>query len=315
MQRAAQRDDRDDQRVQRDRRTGWLRSALVCAAAVPVVFAAAGCSSDSGSSDAKDSADAGQTASSGGAETSVSPTPTVEPAAYRKLPEACDVLSKKTLGELVPKGSKSGKEAKSGDIASRAGCSWNSLDNNGVKGSQFRWLNVSLLRFDSNTTQGSGEERAKAYYGKQVQGAQAVSGAKNTKSEPVTGAGDEATAVRYDLKKKEGSFKQQTVVVRVENVVVTLDYNGAGLAGEKAPDADALTKSAKKAAAEAADAVAEANGAGGTATASPSKSASKPATKSPSASSSKSASKSSSKSTSKSASKSASPSKSAVKKH
>ena len=57
--------------------------------------------------------------------------------------------------------------------------------------------------------------------------------------------------VRYDLKKKEGTFKQQTVVARVENVVVTLDYNGAGLAGEKAPSADTLAKHAEKAAKEA----------------------------------------------------------------
>ena len=72
--------------------------------------------------------------------------------------------------------------------------------------------------------------------------AQAVEGAKKAKTEPVPGTGDEATLVRYDLKKKEGVFKQQTVVTRVENVVLTLDYNGAGLAGDKTPDADGLEK-------------------------------------------------------------------------
>ncbi|MFE0508367.1 DUF3558 domain-containing protein [Streptomyces sp. NPDC058964] len=304
MQRAAQRDDRDDQRDQRDRRAGRLRRALVCAAAVPVVFVAAGCSSDSGS-DSKEGAGVGQTTSSDSGGSSVSASPTVQAAAYRKLPEACAVLSKKTLGELVPKGAKSGKEGLSDDATSRASCSWSSLDSNGVKGSQFRWLNVSLLRFDSDASRGSGEKQAQAYYGKQAQGAQAVSGAKNTKSEPVAGTGNEATAVRYDLKKKEGSFKQQTVVVRVENVVITLDYNGAGLAGEKTPDAGDLTKAAEKAAKEVVAAVTAANGQGtgssgsgtgsgkasGTAKPSPSRSASKSASPSASASPSKSASK------------------------
>ena len=100
--------------------------------------------------------------------------------------------------------------------------------------------------------------------------------------------GDEATAVSYDLKKKEGSFKQQTIVARVENVVVTLDYNGAGLAGDKSPSAADLLKDAKKAAKEAVAAVTASNkGEGADAGTSPSGSASKPA--SPSKSSSKSA--------------------------
>ena len=84
-----------------------------------------------------------------------------------------------------------------------------------------------------------------------------MEGAKSTKSEPVPGTGDEATAVRYDLKKKEGTFKQQTIVARVENVVVTLDYNGAGLAGDKSPSGDDLAKDAKKAAKEAVGAVSD----------------------------------------------------------
>ncbi|MDN0193457.1 DUF3558 family protein [Streptomyces sp. S.PNR 29] len=298
MQRRAQRDQGD----QRDQRAKRLNRVLVCAAAVPVMLVAAGCSSDSGSSKA------GGDASAAAASASASASPTVEAAAYSKLPEPCAVLSKKTLGDLVPEGKKSGKEGKSDDTATRGSCSWSSLDNNGVKGSQFRWLNVSLLRFDSDVSRGPGDKLAQEYYEKQVQDARSAEGAKNAKSEPVTGTGDEATLVRYDLKKKEGTFKQQTVVARVENVVVTVDYNGAGLAGEKTPDAGDLSKDAKKAAKEAVAAVASANGdgggSGGSASPSPSKSASKSA--SPSASASKSA--------SKSASPSASASESAAKK-
>ncbi|WP_460107000.1 DUF3558 domain-containing protein [Streptomyces sp. YKOK-J1] len=299
MQRAAQRNDRaHDQRAKR------LRRALVCAAAVPAVLITAACSSDSGDSADKGGDSARPTAGSGSSKPSASASPTVQPAAYHKLPEACAVLSKKTLTDLVPKGAKAGKEGSSDDTATRSSCSWNSLDNNGVKGSQFRWLNVSMLRFDSDAGRGSGDKQAHAYLTQQVEDAKTVSGAKNTRTEPVAGTGTEATLVRYDLKKKEGTFKQQTVVARVENVVVTLDYNGAGLAGEKTPSADDLAKDAQKAVKEAVASVSAANdggsgsGASAGGTASPSKSASK----------------SPSKQASKSPSSSASPSKSAAKK-
>ncbi|WP_251094438.1 DUF3558 domain-containing protein [Streptomyces sp. Caat 7-52] len=304
MQRAAQRDDR----AQQDQRAKRLRRALVCAAAVPAVLITAACSSDSGDSKAKSGEETTRSAD-GGSQPSASASPTVRAAAYQKLPEACSVVSKKTLTDLVPEGSKSGKKGSSDDPSSRASCAWDSLDNNGVKGSQFRWLNVALLRFDSDATRGAADEQAHAYYSQQVKDAQSVDGAKNVKVVPLSGTGAEASTVRYDLKKKEGLFKQQTVVARVENVVVTLDYNGAGLAGEKTPDADDLAKDAQKALKEVVAAVSSANGgsggsdsgsagSGSTGSASPSGSASKSASKAPS----------------KSSSSSASPSKSAAKK-
>ncbi|MFF3845473.1 DUF3558 domain-containing protein [Streptomyces sp. NPDC002328] len=295
MQRRAQRDDQHDHRDDRDRRgrrtqrVGGLNRALAAAAVLPVMLVAVGCSSDSGSGSG--SADANATQNTGadtaaGAGATVSAQPTVQAAAYKALPEACKALSKKTLTELVPKAGAAGKEGASKDTGARASCSWSSLQNNGVKGSQFRWLNVSLLRFESDAAS-SGDQQAQEYYAKQVKGAQAVSGAANAKTQALTGAGDQATTVRYDLKKTEGAFKQQTVVARVENVVVTLDYNGAGLAGDKTPSPDALTKSAEKAAKEVVAAVRSANGesanggatGGGSAT---SPSPSKPSTSSPS---------------------------------
>ncbi|WP_406354466.1 DUF3558 domain-containing protein [Streptomyces sp. NBC_00658] len=281
--------------VQRVGRVPRLTRILVSAAAVPVMLVAAGCSSDSGSDSGSGDAN-NSSGSSPDAQTSASASANaVQAAAYATLPESCSVLSDKTLGSLVPKAAKSGKKGTSDDASERGNCYWTSLDSNGVDGSQYRWLNVALLRFDSDT-RGSGDEQAHTYFEKQVTAAKAVTGAKNTKSAPVSGTGDEATAVSYDLKKKEGAFKQQTIVARVENVVVTLDYNGAGLAGEKTPSAATLLKSAEKAAKEAVAAVTAANKEGGaTASASPSKSATKSA------------------SPSKSASKSASPSKSATK--
>ncbi|ANS67070.1 hypothetical protein SLINC_4846 [Streptomyces lincolnensis] len=302
MQRPAQRDQGDQRAKRRGRGLGRV---LVCAAAVPVTLIVAGCSSDSGSGDADSGGKSADTAASA----SASPSPTVQAAVYKSLPKACGAVTKKTLGELVPKG-KSGKEGTADEADARSSCSWSSLDNNGVKGSQFRWLNVSLLRFESDTSRGSGEEQAQAYYDKQIQDAQSSAGAKNTKSKAVSGTGDAATTVTYDLKKKEGSFKQQTVVTRVENVVITLDYNGAGLAGEKTPSAESLTKLAEKATKEAVAAVSAANGegtGGDAGAASPSPSPSKGASKSPSPSASASASKAAS-------SKSPSPSPSASKK-
>ncbi|MEV0014251.1 DUF3558 family protein [Streptomyces tendae] len=281
MQLRAQRDQRDPQA----KRAKRLTRVLVGAAAVPVMLVAAGCSSDSGSDDGKDKA-----AEESAASKSASPSPTVQAAAFRELPEPCSAVTKKTLDDLVPKAG-SGKEGASNDTALRASCSWDSLDDNGVKGSQFRWLSVSMLRFESDVTRGEGDKLAGDYYQKQLKDAQGAEGAKSVKTAPVSGTGDEASVVRYDLKKKEGTFKQQTVVARVENVVVTVDFNGAGLAGDKTPDADDLVKDAQKAAKEAVAAVTKANGsaAGGTSSGapSPSKSSSGESSKSPSESSSK----------------------------
>ncbi|MEU6350242.1 DUF3558 family protein [Streptomyces sp. NPDC047072] len=279
MQRRAERD-------QSEKRAKRLSRVLVGAAVVPVMLVAAGCSSgsdgDSGSGSGGDTAAAG---TGPGASASASAAPTVQAAAYKSLPESCAVLTGKTLGELVPKAAKSGKKG-TAEAGTRGSCSWSSLANNGVKGSQFRWLNVSLLRFDSDSSRGSGEQQAQKYYEQQVQDAQAVEGAKNVKSQTVAGTGDVATLVRYDLKKKEGAFKQQTVVTRVENVVVTLDYNGAGLAGDKSPSADSLVKLAEKATKEAVASVSAANGegaaVGGSASPTPSKSASRTPSSSPS---------------------------------
>ncbi|MFJ4810031.1 DUF3558 domain-containing protein [Streptomyces longwoodensis] len=320
MQRRAQRDDQSDRtdrsepgvltdggdrRVRRASRAGGVNRALAAAAALPVLLFAAACSSDSGSDDSAGSggtaqADAGGSSAS---DPSASAAPTVQAAAFKALPKACATLSSKTLTELVPKAK--AKQGTSTDPQDRASCSWSSLDNNGVKGSQFRWLNVSLLRFESDATRGAGDRLAQEYYAKQVGDAQAVAGAKGTTSQAVPGTGDQATVVRYDLKKKEGAFKQQTVVARVENVVVTVDYNGAGLAGDKTPSADTLVKAAEKAAKEAVASVRAANGEGNGGAASGGSDGKPSASASPSTSSKA--------SSAPSASPSASPSKSAAK--
>jgi hypothetical protein len=206
----------------------------------------AGCSSDS--DDAKSSASASPSAKK--SETAV------EAAKYASLPDACASIGKKTIEDLVPKTkNKGGTPGKSSDTTSRGGCSWNGLDDNGVKGSQYRWLDVGFTRFESDQSLGSGAKRATAEYTKQVAKAQATEDAKKLSAEPVTGLGEQATSVTYGLKKSDEDFEYATIVTRTENVVVTLTYNGAGFAGAKSPSAADILKGAKKAAGEAVSAV------------------------------------------------------------
>ncbi|MEU1485942.1 DUF3558 domain-containing protein [Streptomyces sp. NPDC005752] len=266
-------------------------SRILACAAVPVMLVVAGCSSDSG--DAKSS---GASASPSAKKSE----PTVEAAKFSSLPDACESIGKKTIEDLVPKTkNKGGTPGKSSDTMSRGGCSWNGLDDNGVKGSQYRWLDVGFTRFKSDQSLGSGAERATAEYTKQVAKAQATEGAKKVSAEPATGPGEQATSVTYGLKKSDEDFEYATIVARTENVVVTLTYNGAGFAGAKSPSAADILKGAKKAAEEAVSAV----GGQKKSSASPSAEASSSSSKASDKSSSKPSDKSSSKASGKSSSK------------
>ncbi|MEU3654338.1 DUF3558 domain-containing protein [Streptomyces sp. NPDC032161] len=232
-----------------------LTRILACAA-VPVMLVVAGCSSDSGDKDTKDSG----SPSSSTAPDAPKSEPTVEPAKFAQLPNPCTSVGKKTITSLVPEAKpKNGTAAKSSDISYRAGCSWNGLDDKGVKGSQYRWLDVGFTRFDSDQTLGSGAERAQQDFTKQVVKAKAAEGAKKVAEAPVTGIGEQASRITYDLTKTSEDFKYATVVARTGNVVVTLTYNGAGYAGSKTPSAEDILKGAEKAAKEAVAAVAAAD--------------------------------------------------------
>jgi hypothetical protein len=212
----------------------------------------AGCSSDSG-----DKTESGSSESSASPSASKKAEPTVEPAKFAALPDPCKSITKKTVTSLVPAAkSKNGTAANSSDITSRAGCSWNGLDDNGVKGSQYRWLDVGFTRFESDQALGSGAKRAQQDFAKQVDKAKAAEGAKKVVEAPAAGIGDQATTIAYDLSKTGEDFKYATVVTRTENVVITLTYNGAGYAGAKTPAAGDIMKGAEKAAKEAVSAVA-----------------------------------------------------------
>ncbi|MFD5427046.1 DUF3558 domain-containing protein [Streptomyces sp. NPDC127084] len=239
-----------------------LTRILACAA-VPVMLVVAGCSSDSDSENKSDKTS--KSGNSPGSSSQQSPASkesaaTVAPAKYAKLPAPCKSLSAKTVEGLVPKvKNKAGTEGTSSDTTLRSGCSWNGLEDKGVKGSNYRWLDVSFLRYESDASLGSGEQRAQEAFKKEAAKTAATDGAKKVAKSPATGVGDEATAIAFELKKTDVTFKYATVVARTGNIVVTLGYNGAGYAGAKSPAAADLMKGAVKAAKEAAAAVATAN--------------------------------------------------------
>ncbi|WP_236242768.1 DUF3558 domain-containing protein [Streptomyces sp. CC228A] len=240
-----------------------LTRILACAAVVPALLVTAACSSDD--SDASGSSGAGATSSpAAGASAppspSAKPSPSVAPAKFAKLPDACRTLAEKTVDELVPEAKKKGgTPGQSTDLGARAACSWNGLDDKGVKGSDYRWIDVSLLRFESEQAIGSAEQRAQRKYTDKVAETQTLEGAKKVATAPAKGVGNEATTITYELRKTDADFRYAVVVARTENVVVTVSYNGTGYAGAKAPSNEDMVEGAVKAAQEAVAAVAKAN--------------------------------------------------------
>ncbi|TWG03893.1 DUF3558 family protein [Streptomyces brevispora] len=229
-----------------------LTRILACAA-VPVMLVVAGCSSDSDGE--KDKA-----SSSSPAPEATKSEAMVAAARFAELPDPCKSITASTAKSLVPAAKdKNGTPGRSSDTAARGSCSWNGLDDNGIKGSQYRWLDVGFTRFGSDQSLGSGADRAGDDLTKQIAKAKAAEGAKKLDAAPVSGIGETATRITYDLDKTGEDFKYATIVARTGNVVVTLTYNGAGYAGAKTPSADDIQKGAEKAAKEAVAAVATAN--------------------------------------------------------
>ncbi|WP_327681561.1 DUF3558 family protein [Streptomyces sp. NBC_00467] len=235
-----------------------LTRILACAA-VPVMLVVAGCSSDS---DGKKESGADKPAAASSQDSADAPKPqNIEPAKFAKLPDACDAITAKTIETLVPETkTKNGTAGKTSDTTTRGSCSWNGLEDKGVKGSQYRWLDVSFLRYESESSLGvSGQKRAEDNYAKEVAKAQAAQGAKNLRTSPAAGVGEDAKAIGYELKKTDEDFTYATIVTRTDNVVITLNYNGTGYAGAKPPAASDLMKGAITAAKQAVASVTAAN--------------------------------------------------------
>jgi hypothetical protein len=187
-----------------------------------------------------------------GSSAPTSATPTVAPAKFTTLPDACKTFSSKTIGKLVPKAKvKGGTAGASSDVGHRASCTWNGLDDKGVKGSEYRWLDISLTRFDSDPTLGSGEKRAVQEFSQEVSSARASRGASHPEATAGTGIGDQSTTVTYTAKQTGALFAYAVVVARTQNVVLSLTYNGAGYSGAKSPKTSDLIKDAVSAAKEA----------------------------------------------------------------
>ncbi len=236
-----------------------LTRVLACAAVVPVIFAAAGCSSDSDKGKGSGSDGGKKAGASASAKPSGKAAATLEKAAFATLPEPCKTLQAKTVETVVPEAKeKNGTATKSNDLNSRASCSWNGLDEDGLKGSQYRWLSVSLVRYESHASLGSANKRAEEQYKKQIETSKATEGAQNLKAEEAGGIGDQGTSVVYGVK-KDVDFSNTTIVARTQNVVVTLDYNGAAYEGAGAPDQAKLLQDAITAAKEVVASVGAAN--------------------------------------------------------
>ncbi|WP_406512533.1 DUF3558 family protein [Streptomyces sp. NBC_00161] len=233
-----------------------LTRVLACAA-VPVILTVAGCSSDSG----KDSGSGGdkKPGASSSAKPSGKASAALEKAAFATLPDPCKSVQTKTVETLVPEAKdKNGNATKSNDLTSRASCSWNGLDEDGLKGSQYRWLSISLVRYESHASLGGANKRAEDQFNKQVETAKTAEGAHDVKVEQAAGIGDQASSVVYGVK-KDVDFFNTTIVARTQNVVITLDYNGAAYEGAGAPDQAKLLENAIAAAKEAAASVGTAN--------------------------------------------------------
>ncbi|MGW0749966.1 DUF3558 family protein [Streptomyces sp. NPDC002587] len=233
-----------------------LTRVLACAA-VPVILTVAGCSSDSGKESGSDGGKKPSSASS--SKPSGKPSAALEKAAFATLPDPCKAVQGGTIDTLVPEAKdKNGSATKSNDLASRASCSWNGLDEDGLKGSQYRWLSISFFRYDSHASLGSANKRAEEQYNKQAELSKASEGAQNVKAEAAGGIGDQGTSVVYSVK-KDVDFFNTTIVARTQNVVITLDYNGAAYEGAGAPDQAKLLQDAIAAAKEAVASVDAAN--------------------------------------------------------
>ncbi|MGW5355660.1 DUF3558 domain-containing protein [Streptomyces sp. NPDC004031] len=243
--------------MERRRRTAPRRALLLaCAAAVPALLLA-GCSSGgsgSGSDSGSGSGGKGSTASAGkdtagGTTTAAAPAPEK----FATLPNACLSVGNATVTAIVPKAkSPAGTPATSDDAKDRAGCSWTG---NGPDGYQYRWLSVTLQRF-SSTPATPAETQAQQRYTDQAADLGKTSGAT---ASAVTGLGDQATSVAGKATVAKVTSQDDTLLVRTGNVLVIVEYNGAGLEGKKNPSASTVNANALRAAKEAVAAVAAAN--------------------------------------------------------
>lgn len=213
-------------------------------AAVPVLLLA-GCTgggSDSGSGDS-----GGEAADDQQPRTQA---PSPEPVRFTTLPEPCSTIGEDTVEQVVPKADpKRGDALSSGDTSTSGACLWSGLDDY-----QFRSLTVSLRRFDSDLAIGSGDERATEYVTQLVREVTGDAANKDVDEAQLAEPGEDgATSISYNVTKEsengdEQEYRQQRVVARTGNVVVTIDYSGAGFEDADNPSVESVKESAEMAA-------------------------------------------------------------------
>ncbi|MDT0442125.1 DUF3558 domain-containing protein [Streptomyces johnsoniae] len=210
-------------------------------AALPVMLVA-GCSSDSGDDTTDD-------------EPAPSASPTPDPVRFATLPEPCSTVGEETVGETVPEADPAaGETLSSSDTSASGACLWSGLDDY-----QFRSLTVALRRFDSDLSIGSGDERAGEYLQQMAEEVSGDDANRDVESAELAETGDAAVTMGYSVTKEsedgEQDYRQHRVVARTGNVVVTVDYSGAGFEGDDMPGADSVREAAETAAREAVAAV------------------------------------------------------------
>lgn len=239
--------------MERRRRTSKRRLAVLLAGATVPALLVAGCSSGSGGSSGSDSG--GGKDSSAAAGPSATTTPPPAPGRFATLPSSCKTLTKDTVSSLVPKAKHSGGTTTdtAGSGSTRGGCSWTG---NGKDGFQYRWLAVSLERYDSSPQLGAADLQAHKRFTDEIA---ALGKAPGTTATGVTGLGDEARSISGKATVAKVTSQNDTVVVRTGNVILIVEYNGAGLEGKKNPSAKSVQSDAERAAKDAVASVAAAN--------------------------------------------------------
>lgn len=216
-----------------------LARKLACAAVAVPVLVLAGCTSD-------DSGDGG-----GESESSSGPSesPSAAPAKFKQLPDPCKTMSKGTVKDVVPNAqSEKGKNLASTDTESYGSCLWSG--GSGKNDSEYRALTISLKRYDSGPSLGSGDTQAQRFL---KQESESVTGNKeNEKVQEVkvSGFGQESVSIGYETKKKDQDYRANRTIVRTYNVVVTVDYEGTGFEDAKLPSVDELKKNSERVARE-----------------------------------------------------------------
>lgn len=221
------------------------RRAVCAAVAVPALLVA-GCSSDSGGPEP----DAPASSTS----PSASPSEDGKSTAYAQLPDPCKTVPEKTVEDVVPgTEDKTGKNLPSNDTDSYGACLWSG--GSGDIEAEYRALTVSLKRYESDASLGSGDEQAERYLEQEAQSVKDDEGHQKPEQNELSGIGEQAVSVTYETEKKENTYRATRIVVRDHNVVVTVDYEGTGFEDADPPSRDEVRKKAEKVAKEAATAI------------------------------------------------------------